>query len=317
MDFVFGSWTKDKSVRALLLPLSDAAHYSIALPHNGTQVEQIRRPPSRPASPPADDVEPQPDGEGHFRAIAEQAIRSAEKALVLRQNKILDRFTFGSDLGNYFVLKGDPKSEEDVCYVNLHHCEFFPDPDFPCLWLKNLSTSQQIVREWPAWSQTHQILSGGNARLHAGTWILTLGQGLQFLLHIPLPPDAYQLGTSVLKPTRPSDPRKADPRAPTNPAKTDVHLDTKKRVNPPAKDYTGMPEHAPTSLQESADDVPRVQDVENLIGDTRHSRVEKGNWSGKRVAIKFCRRPDIPLSAKMWQAEVLALKILGKHVSYT
>jgi hypothetical protein len=151
MDIIFSSWADDQGVRAILLPLSDAAHHSANLPQNKVHIEPIRKklPLSRPPSPPECEDDSEASHKEHIKVLAEQAIRCADKAIVLRQNKNLDRFTIGSDLCSFFVLKDDPTSKDDVCHINWSHCQFYPNPDCSDLWLKNSSTSKQTVEDWP------------------------------------------------------------------------------------------------------------------------------------------------------------------------
>lgn len=96
----------------------------------------------------------------------------------------MDRFTLGSDLGNYFVLSADPASKNPLCYINIYHCQLFPDPDFSDIWLHNSSTSQQTVRRWPLSLDTRFLSPLESSRLGAGVWILRLGEGLLFLLRV-------------------------------------------------------------------------------------------------------------------------------------
>ncbi|KIW30915.1 uncharacterized protein PV07_02607 [Cladophialophora immunda] len=314
MDFNFHAWADDKRVRALLLPLSDAARYSIALPQNKTHVDLLG---PRPPSPPAEGNGRDFDDEEQPQVLVEQTMRTAKKALVLRQNKVLDRFTFGSDLGNYFVLSGDPASKDHVCYINIYHCQLFPDPDFSEIWLQNLSASEQTVREWPLSSQTRSVAPKESTRLRASTWILNLGEGLRFLLHVFPLSDVYQPSMYTLSapseivtaPHAPSG-QKTDLRRRTKPARADVKNSTRKTDDTSLEDIYNSPKQTVTVRQEST---AKTQVVGKFIGETRYSRIEEGKALGKRVAIKFCRHPDIPVAANMWRTEVHALKALCKH----
>ncbi|KAK5280348.1 hypothetical protein LTR46_012015, partial [Exophiala xenobiotica] len=46
-----------------------------------------------------------------------------------------------------------------------------------------------------------------------------------------------------------------------------------------------------------------------------HSRVVRGKMGRNSVAIKACRRPDIPMAANMWWRKVQALRIFGEALN--
>ena len=324
MDIIFSSWADDQGVRAILLPLSDAAHHSAKLPQNKVHIKPIRKnlPLSRPPSPPECEDDSGASHKEHIKVLAEQAIRSADKALVLRQNKNLDRFTFGSDLRSFFILNDDPTSSDDVCHINWSHCQFYPNPDCSDLWLKNSSTSKQTVQDWPLLSRTHQISLGESVPLHSGTWILSLGEGLRFILHIASLIEVYNPSTNISSTA--SGITKGS-KAPSVQKKSSTGSRTK-LLNPDAKaieqrrnalinDNSKSAKQNVTTPQEAPNTISRSQAPKKIIGRTYHSRVEEGEWAGKRVAIKYCRRRDVPVASTMWRDEVQALRTLSKHVS--
>ena len=186
MNRVFSRWADDQDVRAVLFPLSDAARYSTELPQNKAQIENIRERLTNPRLP--SPVEPDEDfGASHkasVKALAGQAIRPVENVVILRQNKNLHRFTLGSDLGNFFALESDPVSKDDVCYINLSHCQFYLSPESSEIWLQNSSTSKHSVQDWSLQSRPYDISSGHSVPLHPGTWTLNLGEGLHFILYV-------------------------------------------------------------------------------------------------------------------------------------
>ena len=66
---------------------------------------------------------------------------------VLKQSGHLDRFTLGSGVENFLVLKPGPSNPEDVCYINIVQCRMYPDPDSAIIWFENPSTSVQCTQK--------------------------------------------------------------------------------------------------------------------------------------------------------------------------
>lgn len=170
----------DSPIRALLFPASEAARYSTRHALNAANVRPFRR-----KNPPLDTVRLASPNSSNGEDLEE--ITEGEEALVLQQTVDLHCFSFGSDLNNFFVLKDDPKAseaEDKVCYFNLHHCQFYPDPDSPDVWLKNTSTSELMVKSTNPGLEVIRIEHAESAPIRAGWWHVTLGEGLQFVLEV-------------------------------------------------------------------------------------------------------------------------------------
>ena len=206
------------------------------------------------------------------------------------------------------MLESNPTSKDGVCYINLSHCHFYPDPDHSGIWLQNSSTSKHSAQNWSLQSQFYEILSGQCVPLRPGTWILNLGEGLRFLLHIASPEEVHSLSMNITSQTSGINRKKSNAGSrtalPKSRGEAKIMMDNQK-----AAKQSLMPP------QEPPDKVSASQGGE-IIGHTEHSRVERGSWAGKSVAIKVCRRPEVPVAANMWRQEVQALRILSKHVSY-
>ena len=281
MNIIFSRWADDQDVRAVLLSLSDAARHSTELPQNKAQTEHIHKklPFSRLPSP----AEPEDDSKAShnesMRALAGQALQSADKAVVLRQNKNLHRFTFGSDLGNFLVLESDPGSDDDVRYINLSHCHLYPNPDSSGIWLENVSTSKHSAQDWSLQSEFHEISPGHSVPLHLGTWILNLGEGLRFILHATSLEEVRSPSMTIASKTSEINQKKSKTGSrtaiPKSRGKATIMVDNQK----PAKQSV---------LLRSPDKTLWSQAGE-IIGHTDHSRVERGKWAGKSAAIKVCR----------------------------
>jgi hypothetical protein len=327
MEGTTSSWEVGRGIRGFLVPLSDAAVFSTDLPHNRVNVSRIDREATPPLSPPESQADSGADPYGAtkwFRELASQTRLSSKSAIFLRQSKDLDRFSLGTDLQNFFVLKSNSSKEDDVCYINIFHSHLYPDPDSFDLWLQNVSTSDHTAQRQ---SLTLTLLPQESVRLGPGSWTLTLGKGLEFALYIP-PIAGYSQPLSRSRLTQSSGQavvrsnsenqggrRRTDTEplpalsAPGAAAVSDRRKTTKPPVNPRASSKLD----AGNTHEEVSGELTSL----NIIGETHSSRVILGRFRGERVAIKYCRRPDVPAAAFSWRREVHALKSLKKHVSNT
>jgi hypothetical protein len=301
-------------MRAILLPVSDAAHYSVSLPHNTANVEQTSNgPPPRLLSPtPSDEDEEVKQNEP---CIQTQPLSvTPTGAVILRQTAELHCISFGASLENYFVLQSDPASLDEVCYINLVHCQFYSDPDSSDVWLKNSSTSIHSAKQHQLDSQVLKNEPGNSIALHEGTWDLSLGTGLQFICKIH--PDQISASLS----STPAEIRRSQ-KSTTSRDKAAPHKSTTLRSS------TTLPKllTATSPLLDTGSDkkpegslvrlVPAEESaVSQILGATKHSRVVMRIKDGRQVAVKVCRRPTIPEAADMWLQEVRMLEALGPHV---
>lgn len=328
MDRYWSSWTSDPDVRAVLLPLSDSARYSAQLPENSVHMEPLRQrkigtPPPSPLQ--CTNISEADHGE-NLRLLVNNAILSSKYALVLRQDKAVNRFSFGSAVSNFFVLKHDPASEDGGCYINLSHCQLYPDPDSSVVWLKNSSTSKQTVQHWAVSSNVHQLSFEQCLTLQSGTWLLNLGERLLFILHVafPEPPvinkAVSSLSTASPRPSnQPRAVRKPEPRLrqqPSRPNGNEVKNEAKRRRDMVRREHPRTADQLGSSVwspPETASNLPPAE--VQVLGQTYHSRVEMDEREGRKVAIKYCRRPEVPTAWTMWRNEIQALQTIKKHVS--
>ena len=132
----------DREARALLFPLSQAAIHSLQLPENRGSVRKF-----------VDDQTiswpPSPLSEAGISELIEsrKGIEPVELCVELKQSNHLHRFTLRSAEHNFLVLKADPSSIEDVCYINIEQCRMYPDPDSALIWLENPSTALQCAEK--------------------------------------------------------------------------------------------------------------------------------------------------------------------------
>lgn len=239
----------DSPIRAVLFPVSEPARYSTHHALNAKRVRLVRRVDlvphgSRLESHASSDESDEEDND------ANEQEEEAE-AVVLQQPVDRHCFTFGSDLNNFFVLKHDPDApeEDDVCYFNLHHCQFYPDPDFSDVWLENTSTSTFIVKS-RALGLVSRIGHGESTVIQAGWWEISLGVGLQFICGI--------LSTQA-------------PASLTN-AKISLAL-TQRLVQPPSREievkHTAKSDRSPDPVDQKTAKVPppsHPQDVKKTKG---------------------------------------------------
>lgn len=199
-------WPANESqVCAILFPVSDAAHHSTGLSHNETNVKQLRQEVHEARLPSPGYSE---NNEVNDHGINQLKIQTQEPAtstweVILRQTADLHSFTFGAGLENFFVLQHDPASSDNMCYINLLHCQFYPDPDTSDIWLKNSSTSMHSFKRRYPDSQAFKVGYGESAPIHAGVWDLSLGHGLKFIVEVisPYPSSSVATANAVLTQT--------------------------------------------------------------------------------------------------------------------
>ena len=256
---------------------------------------------------------------------------------VLRQSNITSTFSLGSGLENYLVLQHDPdqNDEHEASYINFIHLKVYPDPDTTDLWLKNMSTSTHKVKERCRDGQELQMgAHGGSLAVHKGEWDLSLGPGWQFVLKVVAEepkasstnPSVSSLPSSKQKQSQRTSSRKSQQEAATQklskalsqetqqaPQLLQLRKSKKKHVNQPVDRLKNGSASAATTEHVSKV-AEGVSSKVELIGVTHNSRVERRLRNEVVVAVKICRRPDIPDAADMWLQELKILQTIGHHV---
>ena len=192
-----GSWKCDatvdtlKCVCAVLLPASTSASHSVHLQENESVIESIivHEPPSSSSNRPLESRKSQKNRTPSVtKCSPENAAVKRERdraldAIVLTQARNNEKFTFGASQGNDVVLKHPTSEAQYCCYINLLHCELYPDPDSDALMLYNNSTS--IFSSQSSLStRVDHVTPGQRAALGNGDWWLTLGKGLKFQISV-------------------------------------------------------------------------------------------------------------------------------------
>ena len=308
---------------AFLYPVSEAARQSFSLPEN----DEIMGRPLDPLTPRSiDDLPGVVDVVGKASSTTYAILERGEAC-----------YTLGSDISNSIILRD---SSSNVCWINYRHCHLYPDPDFEDWWIQNASASTYIIRA-PNTTTEYDIVAGATLPLHSGTWLISLGKGLEVLLYMKASADSthsehrehQSIIAKLRKLTSPKTTTKASSSKsksskldasrpiPTLPLKAECDtapsiaalsqiispapaqaLSTKLR---PAKAELSNPT-ASTSLESSI-----------VLGKTRYSEVRRILRSGVVRAEKRCRDSSIPTAVHVWRNEVDVLRGAGYHMSMT
>lgn len=331
-------------VCAILFPVSDAAHHSTGLPQNEANVQQLcqeAREARLPSPVYSEDNEVNVYDMNQLKAQTQEPA-TPSWGVILRQTADLHSFTFGAGLENFYVLQHDPVSSDHACYINLLHCQFYPDPESSDIWLKNSSTSVHSVKRRYLGSQASKIGYGESAPIHAGVWDLSLGHGLQFIVVVTSssPPSSVATTNAVLTQTATKSRRSKKPskrgtvdhkgQVASNPIAHQggtggdrpgrTHHKDEEASSKPLVPGSDNEVRVTITSEDGYRDAPALNPPVNrppasdVIGVTPHSRVERRLRDGIYVAIKICRRPNIPEAADMWLQEVKMLRALDQHV---
>lgn len=297
---------------ARLYPSSDAACHAASLPFNTTHVEKLDRRQTQGRLPsPATSADEDPEVED----VQDSATETASEAIVvLQQDARLHCFDLGSALENYFVLDSGPFRS---CYVNIVHCQFFPDPESSDLWLRNRSTTKLSIEGRSPASDKIILDHGDSAPMGPGIWDIALGDGWLFsadvLARSPAASSSAVHATSdqdSLKSAKAKKPARG-PRT----SKDQLPLDKTRKASFQHPNSATRVEQVP--LQSTAvpgGDVLGKRRLFQTIDETANSVVRKRITNGITTAIKSCRRANVPEAADMWKREVDMLLLLGKHV---
>lgn len=290
-------------VSAVLIPVSNSAIYSLNLAENQRCVAKLSIT-GILESPPSPDISEDEDAcfenTNHFAQVpfSENGNGSC-RVLVLRQTPDLCVFTIGAGAGNYVKLKHDTAREGD-CWINALHCQFIPHTDDDSMTLHNLSTSVIIAKGTQG---VITIEHKKEAILRRNTWLLRLGDGLDFLVKIfPRPIEVFTRGWELL--SRDSNTLNATPAMEKKSgSKTSENKNVVKGKSSQSQDLLQPTGQAHTS-----------QHV--LLGKTRITEVFKAIRNGRLVAAKICRQPTWAEAAKTWANEANILRELSGCVRY-
>ena len=328
------------TIRALLLPESSSAKHSVRLAENKAKVAHVApcKPLPSPSNSCSEDESSIPRASSCPKTSGNNTRAKKERdgsqiIIVLEQSRVDEKFKFvsSSDIrglrtGNDLVLKHPNSENQDICYINLVHLEFYPDPDRDALVLCNRSTSEFTAHSLLV-PQAIKIRPGHQATLDGGTWRLTLGKGLTFQIKVlPHAPSELYHGCLRLSPrgsalcTKPSEGSAS--AVSTNAAskvKPPTVITSKVDVSKEKSDknrHTGEKATTKMALEERPQSDTHGKsspDPPVTIGKTAFTKVFKTIRNNTAFAIKVCRKPDSKQSADMWRNELNMLTQLD-HV---
>ncbi len=329
-----------RTICAILLPESSSADYSAHLAENIAKVAQVA--PYKTLPSPSNSSSEDESNASQTASGPKSSRKSSRKkkeregsqlVIVLEQSRDDEKFKFvssssikGLRSGNDVVLKHPYLGIQDNCYINLLHLELYPDPDSDVMVLYNRSTSEFTAHPLSK-SEAYKIKPGCQTTLERGTWRLTLGKGLTFLIKIlPRPHEEVCCGCLRLSPKGPALCVKS-----SKSSVAAVSIKATAKVKPPtatisqtdiSKEKSSKAIHTREKAKiESALEVrPRSNSQKKTpqeplinLGETAFSKVFKANRNGTAAAVKVCRNPDPKESADRWRNELDILKHLN-HV---
>jgi hypothetical protein len=264
-------------------------------------------------------------------SIAKTRRGRSQPAIVLKQMRENEKFTFGSSSNNDVVLKHLEESSQECCYINFLHLQLYPDPDSGALTLYNTSTSTFDVHSLSAPQFDDNVLPGQKTMIECGNWQLRLGKGLDFEIRVmPHTPEEAGHNRSLISPVTATTALLAKPiakAATVGPLKEKIveapvpsvtrpgaiHIRNKTLIaDRTAEGATTGSKAPPLRLQASHSLEPLI--LGETIGKTPHTQVFKAIRNDIVVAVKMCRKPEIKSSADTWRNELEILRNLN-HVS--
>jgi len=322
-------------VRAILLPDSESAVYSTHLQDNNPQVSRII--PSVPLSSSSDVsssedertiLSPETTSKENT-SIVKQRRNRIQFAIILKQSRDKERFTFGASLDSDVVLKHPDPTDHEWCYINLLHAQLYPNPDHDALEIYNSSTSTFVVKPLNTSQVGKNIITGQQARLDCGSWRLTLGKGLDFQIRIipRIHRETYH-GWKLISPSisslraKPSR-KEAVLRLPNKEIHKTLTMSAPKSEETSIRNknlksrYGG--EIAAVGPQDSGlltkcRSMGESPPLREIIGESPRTMVFKAIRHEMAVAVKVCRKPEVKSSADSWRNEVRILRRL-QHVN--
>lgn len=325
-DFNLAAFSRRSTVRALLLPESLSAKYSTCLVENKAKIAHIAPLPSLSKASKHESTRVSSGKVPGDTAQAEKKTNGSQIVIVLEQSQVDEKFRFvsssnirGNNTCNNVVLKHPNSENQDVCYINLIHVEFYPDPDCGALILCNTSTSTFTSHSLLV-PQSERIKPGRQATLDGSTWQLTLGKGLTFQIKVlpHAPSNLYHGCLRVSFGGLALRPRLSESSASAVSTKVDPILrpstvsTSKVRV---LEDKLALKERLRFDTGESSPGPP-PEPLAGPIGKTAFTTVFKTVRNNTTLAIKMCRKPALKMSADMWRNELNLLTQLD-HVKYT
>ena len=305
-------------VSAILLPQTASTNYSAGLKENKAKAATVA--PNQPISSPSlEKLDTRTIKETEIPHSSSQV--KQQVVIVLDQSSEHEKFTFGSSLQNYIVIRHPQSEIENGCYINLTHFELYPDGNTSSLTLCNTSTVIFTVNHLPQTNRS-RIRSGQQKTLHSGVWQLHVGRNLEFLINV-LPFNPGELYNGWLQ-ISPMEKRLKVPDAkhnPPSPRRKRTHTDAPKEKKSERPDRvkdtqkkreTEIREVGSGSKSESGQALPEPRCAIGLTTFTEVFRVVRGEVV---VAVKVCRNTDRKKAADMWRNEMSLLKQLD-HVGY-
>ena len=334
------------AISAILLPESSSADYSAHLEENFAKVAQVA--PYKNLPSPSNSCSKYESNASQIASGPKSSRNSSSKkkerggsqlVIVLEQSRDDEKFNFvssssikGLRSGNDVVLKHPYLGTQKKCYINLLHLELYPNPDSDAMVLYNRSTIE-FTAHLLSESEPYKIEPGCQTTLERGTWRLTLGEGLTFLIEIfPRPREKVYNSCLCLSPKVPAFYMKsskssvaavgkkatAKVKSSTATIQTDIsEKQSSKAVHTGenAKIVSAFEVRPRSNSQKKTPQEPLIN-----LGETAFSKVFKVNRNGTAAAVKVCRNPDPKESADRWRNELDILKRLdhvGQQVKST
>lgn len=328
--------SKESTIRAILLPKSESAAHSVQLEENHCWSYLYTEQETLPSPSPSDDEDDTPTSSPPKTVKTDASIAKTRRgrsqpAIVLKQMRENEKFTFGSSSNNDVVLKHLEESSQECCYINFLHLQLYPDPDSGALTLYNTSTSTFDVHSLSAPQFDDNVLPGQKTMIECGNWQLRLGKGLDFEIRVmPHTPEEAGHNRSLISPVTATTALLAKPiakAATVGPLKEKIveapvpsvtrpgaiHIRNKTLIaDRTAEGATTGSKAPPLRLQASHSLEPLI--LGETIGKTPHTQVFKAIRNDIVVAVKMCRKPEIKSSADTWRNELEILRNLN-HVS--
>ncbi|PVH71137.1 hypothetical protein DL98DRAFT_521254 [Cadophora sp. DSE1049] len=315
-------------LRAILYPKSASAQYSVSLDESHYTLPSIVKPrllsPDPSSSDDEDSTEPNETNSSRpSRQLSglRRSLTQSQSVILLDQSEANEKFTLGSATANDVVLKHPNSADDNVCYINMTHGQFCPDPDSSSIVLYNSSASLFYAQSITGPYVKRTIAKDEEATLECGRWKVVLGKGIDFEIEVlPWAPSVIQGDLELISPipvVYPS-PDKLRIGSPANGPLNGTSSTPTCTIGPALhSNETVKSRHAtkeirfslPTLSASTTVDPPDIQ-----IGETPVTTVVKRIRSGIVSAIKICRRPTVSGSASAWKNEMEILNRLN-HTS--
>lgn len=148
LDLVDPELAAKPHLRAILYPKSASAKYSVSLDESHYDLPSIVKPRLLSPDPSSSDDEDstEPNETNSSRASRQlsglrRSLTQSQSVILLDQSEANEKFTLGSATANDVILKHPNSADDNVCYINMTHGQFCPDPDSSSIVLYNSSDS--------------------------------------------------------------------------------------------------------------------------------------------------------------------------------